>query len=144
MLDLLNALTQYRGDQRYARLTQEVACLSSDTVGKLMCVRDVVTVTGRWRVQTASCLDLSKMPAIGVLISKVTPTTGIMQLLGDVQGVFSGLDVTRPYFVGPTGNLVNPAPSPTPDQVYVQKVGFPISADILYLTGERWFVGRKG
>lgn len=123
---------------------QEVACLMGDTVGKLVSIRDVKTLTGRWRIQTADCTDPTKMPAVGVLISKSTPTTGIMQLLGEVESIFAGLDVTKPYFVGPAGALVNPAPVPAPgNRVYVQKFGFPVAADVLYLTGERWLVVRK-
>lgn len=121
-----------------------VACLNADAVGELMCIRGVKTTTGRWRVQKANCTDPIKMPARGVLIMKTTPTTGVMQLLGEVEGQFSGLDVLKPYFVGPAGDLVNPAPIPVPgNKVYVQKFGFPIAADVLYITGERWLVIRK-
>lgn len=121
-----------------------VACLSADSVGSLMCIRDEQTATGRWRVQTAEPTDVSLMPAIGVLTSKLTPTTGIMRILGTVEGVFSGLDVKKPYFVGDGGTLVNPAPVPsTPSGVLVQKFGFPVSNDVLSLIGETWMVLRR-
>lgn len=121
-----------------------VACLTSDSVGKLMCIRGNKTTAGRWRVQTADCTDPVKMPARGVLITKTTPTAGVMQLIGEVESMFTGLDVTKPYFVGPTGDLVNPSPIPVPgNKVYVQKFGFPVSDDVLYITGERWLVIRK-
>ncbi len=117
--------------------TQEVACLTTDSVGDLMCIRDVMTATNRWRVQAADCTDITKMPAVGVLISKTTPTTGIMQLFGDVTGLFSGLDVTKKYFVGPAGTLVTPAPFPgVGSKVHVQRFGFSVSSTVLWLTGE--------
>lgn len=117
--------------------TVEVACLSGDGVGNIMSIRDVKTPAGRWRVQTADCTDGSKMPGVGILISKASGTTGIMQVYGEVGSIFAGLDVTKRYFVGPSGTLVNPPPTPGVGSiVYVQKFGFPVASDVLYLPGE--------
>ena len=123
-----------------------VACLSTDSIGELMCIRGEKTTTGRWRVQKSDCTDLSKMPARGVLIAKATPTTGTMQLAGEVAGHFSGLDVLKPYFAGPAGTLVTPAPIPAPGTlVRVQKFGFPVSNDVLYITGTNHImITRRG
>ena len=121
-----------------------VACLSTDSVGEIMAIRDVQTVTGRWRVTKAQPADPSLMPGVGVLTSKQTPTTGIMRVLGDVDGVFSGLDISKDYFVGDDGTLVNPAPVPgVGSGVLVQRLGFPVSSDVIRLTGEQWMVLRK-
>lgn len=134
---LLNPLTIPRGDVRYVRKQQEVACLSSDSVGNIVCLRDVSTTTGRWRVEKANCYDETKMPAIGVLISKTTPTTGIMVRIGEVDGIFSSLNPKLHYFVGENGDLVTPEPTaPVGVSVIVQAFGIPISNDILFLTGE--------
>jgi len=121
-----------------------VACLSTDSVGDIMCIRDVQTATGRWRVTKAQPTDPGMMPGIGVLVEKQTPTTGVMRVLGDVEGIFSGLDVSLDYFVGDDGALVNPAPVPgVGSGVLVQRFGFPVSSDVIRLTGEQWMVLRK-
>lgn len=85
-----------------------VACLATDSVGDPVSVRDVMTGTGRWRVQKADCLDGAKMPAVGILISKTTPTTGVMRRVGPVTGIFSGLDVAQKTFIGKGGGVVQP------------------------------------
>ena len=127
-----------------ARSDVNVACLSTDNVSEVMYIRDVPTVTGRWRVSKAQPIDPLMMPGVGVLISKTTPTAGIVRLTGDVEGIFSGLDVSKKYFVGDDGALVNPAPEPLPlSSVLVQRIGFPVASDILRLTGEQWMVMRK-
>jgi len=133
---------------RFGRSSAEsdipIACLVSDAVGDIMCIRDIQTVTGRWRVQKAEPTSGDKMPGIGVLIRKDTPTTGVMRILGDVTGIFSGMSVLEDYYVGASGSLVNPAPAPDPgESVWVQKFGFPVSGDVLRLTGESWMVLRK-
>jgi len=84
------------------------------------------------------------MPGIGILISKQTPTTGIMRVVGDVSDIFSGLQVDDDYYVGDDGGLVNPAPVPSVgSNVWVQKMGFPTASNVLRLTGESWMVLRK-
>ena len=113
-----------------------VACLAADDVGDWMHIRGDQTTTGRWRVEKADCFDETKMPAVGILISKSTPTTGIMRRVGPVDE-FTGLDFTKHYFVGPAGSMVNPAPTPpSGTYVVVQRVGIPVDPDIIYLTGE--------
>ncbi len=113
-----------------------VECLSTDNVGELMCIRADKTAAGWWRVQKSDCTDITKMPARGVLVEKSSPTSGTMQLLGEVAGQFTGLDISKPYFTGPAGTLITPAPVPAVGTlVRVQKFGFPVSDDVLYLLG---------
>lgn len=134
---LRNALSRFQADALYLSRSQEVACLTSDAVGEIMCIRDVQTVTGRWRVQRADPSDIAKMPGVGILISKQTPTTGVMVRVGPVENIFSGLDVTKSVFVGASGTLVQVPPSPGPGGfMRVQKFGYPVAADVVWLTGE--------
>jgi len=143
MLDLLNPLTTYRGDLRYLRFTQDVACLSSDVVGSPMCVRGD-RLNGKWRVETADPTEDSKMPAIGILISKSTPTVGVVQLFGPVIDIYTGLDLTvRSYMVGNAG-ITKVPPSPGGGgYAWVQHIGKPVASDILFLAGDLLMLKRK-
>lgn len=119
----------------YYAFFKDVVCLSTDLVGKCMSVRDQ-PVGDQWSVQTADPYDLDKMPSIGVLVSKSTSTTGIMQVLGPCD-IFSGLDITKPvYFVGINGDPVSVCPSASGSstgKLYVQVFGKAISTNILFL-----------
>ena len=143
MLHLLNPLTIPRGDNRYLRFTQEVACLSTDSVGDFVCVRDL-PVNGKWRVHKANPFDESKMPAIGVLISKSTPTVGIIQLIGPLVGMYSGLDHTLPCFVGESGLVQEPPPVDlTNTYAFVQQIGFATDTTDIFLSGSIAMTKKK-
>ena len=111
-----------------------VSCLAGDQVGRLMSIRGE-KVDDKWIVQTANPYDGSKMPAVGILISKSTPTTGIMIRIGDIVNQYTGLDVTKPAFVGANGEVVQVSPTPSGGIVKIQKIGFPIDSDVLHLSG---------
>lgn len=120
--------------------TQElvpVACLSGDVVGDVVCMRDVLTLTGRWRVQRADPTQDERMPGVGVLVRKETPTTGVMQRMGIMRGVVAGMSPVIPVFIGSDGRLTQVLPVPDPGgTVIVQRFGIAISGDTLFLTGE--------
>jgi len=114
----------------------EVACLSSDDVGDLVYVSDELDGSGRWRVTKADCFDEAKMPAVGIVIEKITSTTGVMRRVGEIDS-FTGLDVTKYYYVGADGALQEGPPSAPSGQIAVaQRIGIPIDPDVLWLTGE--------
>ncbi len=117
--------------------TVPVACLATDAVGDVVALRDTATVTGRWRVQRADPTDVTKMPGIGVLLRKVTPTTGIMQRAGSVRGVYAGLPFATNYWVGMDGRptVILPVPD-LGEGIIVQRFGIPVATDVLFLTGE--------
>ena len=113
-----------------------VACLSSDAVGDCLALRDVATGTGRWRVTRADPTQGTRMPAIGVLIRKNTPTTGIMQRVGMVRGLYSGLNPVRLVWVGLDGRPTQTCPGSHVAAVIIQRIGAPVAGDVLFLTGE--------
>jgi len=136
-MTILNPLTIPRGDVRYVRQLQEVECLSGDSVGDVVYVRGDATAGGIWKVGQATNLDRAKMPAVGILVSKITATEGVIRRIGAVEGVFSSLDVTKQVFVGEDGQITQTAPIPAlNEKVWVQKLGFAIASDVLWLTGE--------
>ena len=141
-MDLVNSLTVARGDYRYLRYRQPVACLAGDIVGSGVCVRGD-RVNGKWRVQTADPFNGDKMPAIGILISKSTPTVGEMQLIGPCD-IFSGLIPGKPYFInGLTIDLEIPDPL-VGGYAMVQNIGHAVASDILWLPGNLNMIRRRG
>jgi hypothetical protein len=122
---------------------QAVACLAADEVGKLMSIRDD-RVNGKWRVQTSDPHVFSKMPAMGVLISKSTPTVGIMQMNGPCD-IFTGLNYMRSaYFVGINGNIATGPPAVGGGGFsFVQSIGKPVASDILWLSGNLHIIKRR-
>jgi hypothetical protein len=101
-----------------------------------MALRDVATGTGRWRVSRADPTVDAKMPALGVLVRKDTPTTGLMQRMGKVEGIYSGLNPLLPVWVGADGRPVQIAPAPLTGTVIVQRFGASVADGVLFLTGE--------
>lgn len=112
------------------KMAQAVECLATDAVGDWVAIRgDRVGV--QWRVQRADCTDITKMPAVGVLISKDTPTTGLIQVLGPCT-IFTGLDYTAPVaWLGPTGVQFTMPTGPA----IVQRLGVAVADDVLWISG---------
>lgn len=120
----------------------QVACLSSDTVGDFVCIRGE-RVNGKWRVEKANPEDQTKMPSVGVLVSKSTPTVGIMQLVGPCT-LFTGLDFTKPaYHLWSSGIQSGLPPIGPGGYVMVQQVGKPVSSDILWLSNDTRMVKQR-
>ena len=142
-MELRNPLTLPQGDVRYLRHTHEVACLSSDSVGDPVCIRDD-RINGKWRVEQANPYDDTKMPAIGILIAKSTPTVGVVQIFGPIENIFTGLDFTKPSYIVGTAGIQLAAPPPGPlGFAWVQHIGKAVASDILFLSGTLSLLKRK-
>lgn len=78
------------------------------------------------------------MPAYGVLISKSTPTVGIVQLFGPCT-IYSGLTPGVPYLVAEVGSgnqLVEDVPSVGGNgYTWGQHIGIAVASDLLLLHG---------
>ena len=108
-----------------------VKCSASDTVGQVM------YITGdksgeKWRVAAADPTDRSKMPGLGILISKSTSTSGVLQFFGEISLVFTGLTPNAKYFVGSGGNISLTPPDPG----YIQGIGLATASNVLFLPGD--------
>lgn len=110
-------LVRRRSDAR------EVDCLATDNVG------DFVYVTSADAVAKADPMNGSKMPAIGVIERKASPTRAFVRFGGAVVG-FAGLAPGGRYFVGATG-AASLTPPPGPGRRYVQHVGVAITPTTL-------------
>lgn len=142
-MKLANPLSTFRGDYRYVSKRIDVACLSTDAIGDPVCIRGD-RVNGKWRVEAANPQDGDKMPAIGVLVDKSTPTVGVVQLFGPVEDVFIGMTPGAYYFVGTSG-VADVAPSAgSLGYVDVQHIGFAVAEDILLLTGDLMLIRERG
>lgn len=109
----------------------DVACLSTDVVGSFVCVRgDRIGL--RYRVQTADCTDISKMPVIGLLVSKATPTVGRIQTRGPTS-LFTGLTPGGIYVLNTTGITAAIPGAPIGQTVVRQILGNALASDVLYL-----------
>ena len=142
-MDLRNALSVSRAASLYSPKVVSVACLSTDAVGMPMCVRGD-RIGDRWRVTQADPHDGSKMVAVGILLSKSTPTVGLMQLSGTITTLFTGLVPGKPLFVSP-GGLSQDAPSiGVGGYSIVQIVGVAVASDVVLLDLGTMTVKRKG
>lgn len=113
-----------------------VACLITDVVGSPVTIRDE-PINGKWRVQTADPSDISKMPAVGVLISKSTPTVGVAKVQGTCD-VFTGLTPGVNYMVGAGGTVIETVPG---GSYWGQHVGVAVSPTTLMLNGNSNMIG---
>lgn len=141
-MQLLNPLTIFRGDRRYLKYQVDVACLTSDSVGDFVCIRGDRT-TNKYRVQKADCLDLSRMPAIGVLVSKSTPTVGKVQIYGALPNIFSALSIGSVYYLGTNGISTTLTPPGAAGYSVRQVLGMAIASDVLLVNPDFSLTVRK-
>lgn len=107
-------------------------CLSSAQLG------DLVYMTGGPgnEVRAVDITDFAKLPAIGCIQSKPTPTTCVVQTNNIITGVYSGLTPGKTHFVGSGANPkpVYPAPVPGVGQsLFCQPIGIAVTSTILVL-----------
>ncbi len=141
-MHLRNAISATRASELFVSGRVDVACLSSDAVGSAMAIRGEI-VNGRWRVQTASPSDFERMPAMGILVEKTTPTVGVMQVLGSCD-VFSELTPRQSYLVGENGTLLTEVPVVAPGEIFwAQHIGVSVADNILSLTGNTNMLGYQ-
>ena len=114
-------------------VTVAANCLVADAVSNCVKVTGAA-VAGLYQVTTLDVTDPAPTPAVGIIISKSTPTECIVQLFGRMQGVYAGLTAGRTYFVNTAGtlDLVPPTP-PLAGIAYVQVMGIAISDDEVML-----------
>lgn len=122
-MELLNALSTPRANELFVQNSIRALCQTTDDIGN--CVHIAGTVAGGLhQVTTCDPTDFSKMPAIGVIVEKETPTLCTVLLIGELQGVYTGLTLKRVVFVGLDGKIQEGPPTPSVGGfVFVQRVG---------------------
>ena len=118
-------------------VTVAANCLVADAVSNCVKVTGAA-VAGLYQVATSDVTDPSPTPAIGIIISKSSPTECVVQLSGRMQGVYSGLVAGRTYFINTAGTLDLAPPIPSIAGVaYVQAMATAISDDEVMLRPAR-------
>lgn len=109
-------------------------CLITDSVNDLVGISGP-TVMGVYQVEKANVGALAEMPAIGVIIDKPTATTCIVQLFGEVKGIYTSLVPGAVYFVGTNSkpSAVPPTPTLMKPRVYLQPIGVALDTNVLML-----------
>lgn len=122
---------------------REVNCLAGDVVGNCVYISGD-KVGERWQVATADPTDAAKMPAVGVLVSKQTSTTGMIQLFGPCD-LFTDMTPGQAVLVGQNGDLLDEVPSiPAGDFFWAQQIGVAAASDILLLSGSQRMMRYSG
>ena len=105
-------------------------CSASESVGELVYTN--LTKTGDlYNVSKVDITSYSKMPAIGVIISKQSTTRCRVKWSGPIRGIYSGLTPGRMYFVGSDSKPT--LAFPTVAGTRLQKIGSATSTNELYL-----------
>jgi len=106
-------------------------CLSSDAIGDVVHISGD-SVSGRVQVTKVDILDYSKMPGVGVIVSKASATDCMILRYGilNVAGLLPG----KTYFVGADGRPTNiPPVAPSGGKAFVQVVGVAMDSSRLLL-----------
>jgi len=130
---LLNALSVPRGLATFPRKWLKANCLATDVVGDCVYVTGD-TIGGFYQVTRADPHDQTKMPSIGVIISKKNPTECRVQFIGEVLGVYTSLTPRGTLFVGSDGRLSHSPPVPLPGgYAFVQPMGSAVSHHVVVM-----------
>lgn len=101
-------------------------------------------ILGVAQVDVIDVTDVSKMPAIGIVIAKITSTTCKVITLGEISPGMA-LIPGRRYFAGANGSLDLAMPSPTLGGIaFSQPVGYAIDTNRLLFNPELTPIIRKG
>lgn len=122
---------------------REVDCLAGDDVGNCVYIRGDRT-GDRWSVATADPTDDNKMPAVGVLVTKHTSTTGMIQLFG-VCDLFTDMVPGQAILVGQNGQLLEEVPTVSAGNIFwAQQIGVAAASDVLLLSGSQRMMRYSG
>lgn len=123
----LNLSFGYRG-----RDVRVADCTAAESVGDFVYVSGPA-VNEHLQVRKADPTDEMKMPAVGVIIHKLSSTSCLVQCEGATLPIFLGLTPGRPYFVGLTARATHVPPAPSTAPLVWQAIGTALSGDMLKL-----------
>jgi hypothetical protein len=112
----------------------------TDQVGDAVYIRGAAN--GFYKVARVDVSTVTKMPAIGVIIRKWGSTDALVQFYGELNGIYSGLDPGKRYFIDTSGKpaLVPPDPVSTGGRAYTQIIGVALDVEVLYVNPAENFV----
>jgi hypothetical protein len=113
-------------------------------------VEDVVYISGNpvsgvIQVRTVDPTLRSKMPGIGIIISKSSDTDCRIKLFGVIENFYTGLTANGPLYVGIDGRLTHTPPTPTVgSSVYKQIFGEAFGADMIMVSPQLLMIREDG
>lgn len=108
-------------------LLATATCTAGEAVGDLVYIAGN-KVGADYNVRKADITDFTKMPAVAVVIHKISPTKAVIQFGGEV-GLFSGLTPGHVYWVSDAGTPTATPPLPGLGQrKYQQAVGVAVDS----------------
>jgi len=119
-------------------------CASTEAVG------DIVKVTGDrvgldYQVSKVDLATPGATPGVGVIVAKIGTTRCVVQIEGEIKGVYAGLTPGRTYFAGLDSRPSHTPPTPAVGgRAYLQTIGVALAADTLYLRPESDMKVRVG
>lgn len=113
----------------------------TDQVGDAVYVR--ANMNGFYKVARADVAVFSKIPAIGIIVRKWDFTNALVQIMGEIRNVYTGLTYGRTYFVGADGKPNLSPPEPTPGgRAYVQPIGVALDSTVLLVEPAKSIIVR--
>jgi len=113
-------------------LFQRVICQATDAVGDI-----AVTIgySGDLTVVRKMNIDApTQSTVLGMIVQKIDDTNAIVQVGGEVRGVYTGLTPGRRLFVGTDGRLTHAVPIGTPVGVRLsQAAAIALAPNTLYI-----------
>ena len=113
-------------------------CEASVSIGDCAYVESYDETSKIYKVNTANIREIRKMPAIGIVISKETDITCTVQMFGRLEGIYGGMTITKPVFVGADGRATQVPPKPhdlnVNSDMFLQMLGSSIGQDVILLT----------
>lgn len=116
-------------------------CTAAEGVGDFVCIV-ADPPNGVDYVGKADPADFTKMPAVGVIISKSSPTECLVQWFGETPNIFTGLASGEGYFVGVDSKVAGDPPTPTTVPLFTQWVGVATAPTRLYIRPNDHMVRR--
>lgn len=129
MAHVSNVLSIPRALRLFQRKRVSAVCQSTDQLFKCVYISGD-GVGDVYQVSTCDPSDKLKMPAIGVIIEKESATECIVQLFGEIKGIYAGLPPNSPLYVSWSGDLSVTPPSIISGEIYIQNVGRVLSSGI--------------
>jgi hypothetical protein len=108
------------------------SCWLTDQVGQAVYIRD--QANGAYKVRRCNPRDPTSMPAVGVIIAKWNSTKCLVQIWGEVKGLYTGLLPRKTYSVSTDGRPVHPPEGPIPGGTFLhQNLGVALDVNVLLL-----------
>lgn len=109
-------------------------CTAAEAIGDFVYVSGP-KILNRDQVRKVDPTDTNydKKAAVGVITSKSTVTTCVVQWMGETPAVLTGLTPGRPCFVGTNAKATNVPPTPVSSGVFVHSIGQATASDRMYV-----------